>query len=57
MLWGPLWVAHDTEVVGIEVKKCMMECYRQAYQEAFIKTIRQRLFCLSVYALQWLESP
>jgi hypothetical protein len=48
---------HDNGVVGIEVKACMTGCYHQAYQEAFIKTVRERLFFVSVYALHWLEAP
>src|SRR4030095_2263757 len=42
----------NCEIVGIEVKECMMRCYHQAYQEASIKTVRKRLFFVSVCALQ-----
>src|SRR6516225_2870772 len=56
-LWGHMWSAHDSHVVGIEVKTCMTGCSHQAYPDAFIKTVRERLFCVSVYALHWLASP
>ena len=45
------------DVVGLDVKECKTGCYHQVYQEACINTVRKRLFCVSVYALQWLESP
>ena len=55
LLRGHMWSAHDSDVVGIEGKECMTGYYRQAYQEASIKTVRQRLFFVSVCALQWLS--
>ena len=51
-----MWLAHDNDVVGIEVKECMTGCSHQAYQDAALKTVRQRLFFVSVLALQSLES-
>jgi hypothetical protein len=55
LLRGHMWSAHDSDVVGIEGKESMTGYYRQAYQDASIKTVRQRLFFVSVYALQWLS--
>ena len=49
--WCTCWVG------AIEVQESMTGCSHQAYQDAALKTVRQRLFCVSVYALQWLESP
>ena len=47
-----MWKAHDRDVVGRAVKACMTGCSHQAYPEDAIKTVRKRLFCVSVYALQ-----
>jgi len=44
----------QNDVVGLEVKACRTGCYHQAYPEACIKTVRTRLFCVSVFALQGL---
>ena len=52
-LRGHLWSAH----ISAEAKEGMTGCYRQGYQEAFANTVRRRLFCVSVYALQGLASP
>ena len=41
---------------GPSYTACMTGCYYQAYPEACTYTVRQRLFCVSVFALQWLES-
>ena len=35
----------------------MTRCSHQAYPEACTYTVRQRLFCVSVYALHWRASP
>jgi hypothetical protein len=55
-LWGHMWSAHASHVVGIEVKTCMTGCYHQAYPAASSTTVRQPLFCVSVCALQGLAS-
>jgi hypothetical protein len=55
LLRGQFWSAHDSDVVGIEVKECMTGYYLQAYPEDSIQTVRKRLFCVSVCALQWLS--
>ena len=57
LLCGHLWSAHNSDGVGREGKACRTGCHRQAYQEACTSTVRQRLFCVSVYALQVLASP
>ena len=44
-----------SDVVGLEVKACMMGCYDQAYQETSITTVRPHLFCVSVSVLQGLS--
>ena len=35
----------------------MTRCSHQAYPEACSKAVRERLFCVSVYALHWRASP
>src|SRR5262245_12532758 len=57
LLCGHMWSAHASGVVEIEVKACMTGCYHQTYQKACTNTVRKRLFCVSVYVLQVLESP
>jgi hypothetical protein len=57
MLRGQFGSAHDNDVVGIEVKECRTGCSHQAYQDASLKTVRQRLFFVSVYPLQVREAP
>ena len=39
--------------IHVTVKACMTGCSHQAYQDASIQTVRQRLFFVSVCALQW----
>ena len=47
--WCTCWVG------AIEVQECMPGCSHQAYQDTSLKTVRQRLFFVSVGALQWLS--
>src|SRR6516165_12282684 len=46
-LWGHKRSAHDSHVVGIEVKTCLTGCSHQAYQAASSTTVSTHLFCVS----------
>ena len=47
---------HTTMMVR-EAKDCLTGCSHQAYQDASLTTVRQRLFFVSVGALQGLSRP